>query len=198
MLQTAVNQQRARWGGKFSVSAHRATQAQVARFIRRNTDGVIAENYGKTRPPGDLRVALFPSKHSRVRIPSPALTAKKRGTPGLRLGGQHWKCILALKGQRTRSGPFAYTHPAHPIARCPGAFLSLIKTGIACQTRAGAARAQPHTYNRRPPLLEPAAQYHPNHSANSYSTCGGTAGESQSRRSRGSGTCLLNRGPPGW
>jgi len=98
VLQTAVNQQRARWGGKFSVSAHRATQAQVARFIRRNTDGVIAENYGKTRPPGDLRVALFPSKHSRVRIPSPALTARNK-TSRPPIGGREASDSLSIKSR---------------------------------------------------------------------------------------------------
>ena len=54
----------------------RRTREMGSHFIRRNTDGVIAENQGKARPPGDLRVALFPSKHSRVRIPSPALEAE--------------------------------------------------------------------------------------------------------------------------
>jgi len=47
----------------------------AGRFIRRNIDGVIVENQGKTRRAGDLRVTLFPSKYSRVRIPSPALEA---------------------------------------------------------------------------------------------------------------------------
>ena len=50
----------------------------MSRFIRRINDGVIAENQRKTRPSGDLRVTLFPSKDSRVRIPSPAHTANSK------------------------------------------------------------------------------------------------------------------------
>ena len=59
-------------------SARCAKRSDVSRFIRRNTDGVIVENQGKTRRAGDLRVTLFPSKYSRVRIPSPALTARNK------------------------------------------------------------------------------------------------------------------------
>jgi len=44
----------------------------MSHFIRRNIDGVIAENQGEARGAGELRVVLFASKHSRVRIPSPA------------------------------------------------------------------------------------------------------------------------------
>jgi hypothetical protein len=43
----------------------------MSRSIRRNIDGVIAENQGKARGAGELRVTLFPSKHSRVRPPGP-------------------------------------------------------------------------------------------------------------------------------
>ena len=55
-----------------------ANRSEVSRFIRQFTDGVSAENQGKARGAGDLRVALFPSKHSRVRIPSPAQTARNK------------------------------------------------------------------------------------------------------------------------
>jgi len=47
------------------------TRAGMSRFIRRITDGVIAENQGKARGAGELRVAPFPSKYSRVRPPRP-------------------------------------------------------------------------------------------------------------------------------
>jgi len=49
----------------------RKKRVEVRRSIRRNTDGVIAENQRETRHAGDLRVALFPSKDSRVRPPGP-------------------------------------------------------------------------------------------------------------------------------
>ena len=62
----------------------RVTRAESSHSIRRVTDGVIAGIQGQARGAGDLRVALFPSKHSRVRIPSPALTAKNK-LSGLRL-----------------------------------------------------------------------------------------------------------------
>ena len=66
--------------GELGLVAHacRANRVELRRFIRRIGDGVIAENQGKARLGGDLRVALFPSKHSRVRIPSPALEAEYR------------------------------------------------------------------------------------------------------------------------
>ena len=89
------------------VTARCASRSEVSHLIRRITDGVIAENQGKARGAGDLRVALFPSKHSRVRIPSPALDAEfKAVQPPTR--GQHQKCILYSEGQRTRPGPFAF------------------------------------------------------------------------------------------
>ena len=81
MLQMAVSQKMARRGGIGPASASRANRSEVSRFIRRVTDGVIAENQGKARSAGDLRVVLFPSKHSRVRIPSPALEADTQGRP---------------------------------------------------------------------------------------------------------------------
>jgi len=56
----------------------RIARAELSRFIRRVTHGVIAENQGKARGAGELRVALFPSKDPRVRIPSPALTARNK------------------------------------------------------------------------------------------------------------------------
>ena len=74
------------------MGARCATRAQLSHFIRRISDGVIAETQAKARGVGELRVALFPSKHSRVRppgpsgqgIPSPALTAtNKRIRPPL-------------------------------------------------------------------------------------------------------------------
>jgi len=79
-------------------SARRANRSETSRFIRRIANGVIAENQGKTRNAGFLRVALFPSKHSRVRIPSPALTAKDK-TLRSPMGGRralqvtHWKHV---------------------------------------------------------------------------------------------------------
>ena len=78
MLQMAVSQKMARRGGIGPASASRANRSEVSHFIRRITDGVIAENQGKARGAGDLRVALFPSKDSRVRIPSPAHTANSK------------------------------------------------------------------------------------------------------------------------
>jgi len=54
-----------------SESARCATRARLSHSIRRITDGVIAENQGKARWAGELRVALFPSKDSRVRPPGP-------------------------------------------------------------------------------------------------------------------------------
>jgi len=81
----------------------RVTRAESSHFIRRITDGVIAENQGKARGTGELRVALFPSKHPRVRIPSPALTAKiKRNWPPI--GGR-----LRLKV----TYPLSKDSPAH-------------------------------------------------------------------------------------
>ena len=48
---------------------------------------------------GDLRVALFPSKHSRVRIPSPALTAKDK-TLRPPIGGRR-ACKSLTRKERT-------------------------------------------------------------------------------------------------
>jgi len=78
VLRTAVNQQKARRGGIGPANASRANRSEVSLFIRRITDGIIARIQGKARGAGELRVALFPSKHSRVRIPSPALEAEYR------------------------------------------------------------------------------------------------------------------------
>jgi hypothetical protein len=63
-------------------------------LVRRFGDDAIARTQGKARGAGDLRIILYPSKHSRVRpppglslegrqaagqgIPSPALTAKNK------------------------------------------------------------------------------------------------------------------------
>jgi len=59
------------------VTARGTNRSVLSLFIRRIADGVIAENQGKARGAGELRVTLFPSKHSRVRIPSPALAVKR-------------------------------------------------------------------------------------------------------------------------
>ena len=72
-------------------SACRANRTELRRFIRRVTHGVIAENQRKTRRPGDLRVVPFPSKHSRVRIPSPALETFGRSI-GLPFSGRDVDC----------------------------------------------------------------------------------------------------------
>jgi hypothetical protein len=53
------------------VSPRCAKRSGVSRFIRRITDGVVAENQGKATGAGDVRVTLFPSKYSRVRPPGP-------------------------------------------------------------------------------------------------------------------------------
>jgi len=56
--------------------ACRATRAEVSHFIRRISDGVIAENHGKAREAGELRVTLFPSKHRGF-----ACTGRRPGNP---------------------------------------------------------------------------------------------------------------------
>jgi hypothetical protein len=61
-----------------AASRTRHETSKGRRFIRRITDGAITENQAKARGAGDVRVALFPSKHSRVRIPSPALEANNK------------------------------------------------------------------------------------------------------------------------
>jgi hypothetical protein len=76
-------------------NARRPTHIEASHFIRQVTDGVIAENQGKARGAGDLRVALFPSKDSRVRIPSPALKAKNKRIRPL-IGGRMAQKALTL------------------------------------------------------------------------------------------------------
>ena len=73
------------------VSARYAQRSEMSRFIRRISDGVIAENQGKARGAGELRAVLFPSKHSRVRIPSPALETFGRSI-GLPFSGRDVDC----------------------------------------------------------------------------------------------------------
>jgi hypothetical protein len=69
--------------GQLGQQAHvcRAKRSEESHFIRRISDGVIAENQGKARSAGDLSVALFPSKHSRVR-PPPGLSLQGRLAAG--------------------------------------------------------------------------------------------------------------------
>ncbi len=59
-------------------TAQQKSRARRVALFRRIGAHVIAENQGKARHAGELRVALFPSKHSRVRIPSPALIAEHK------------------------------------------------------------------------------------------------------------------------
>ena len=178
-------------GRIWPVGAWVAQRSESSHFIRRITDGVIAENQGKARGAGDLRVALFPSKHSRVRIPSPALTAQKwpalpptrRPTSKVHpffAGSEHtlWPFRSTPSGSPNRSIPPARSRPS---SRQRTALL----VPSSKHTTAGSKRWRP-------------ARYHPTDPANSYSLCSGTAGESQNRRSGGSATCLLNRRPPGW
>ena len=94
--------------GGFGRQAHacRANCSELCRSTRRVTDGAVAENQGKARHPGDLRVTLFPSKHSRVRppgpsgqgIPSPAHTASNR-TIRPPIGGRMGCNALSLKSR---------------------------------------------------------------------------------------------------
>ena len=174
-----------------TASACQTTRSESSRFIRRIIDGVIAENQGKARHPGDLRVALFPSKYSRVRPPGPRawesrhpLLEADNGAARPPTRRPTSKVNPFFGGSEDTLWPIRLPHPAHQIVLFPGAFASLIKTRIARLTHAGAARDRPNTHNRRLQDEEPAAQYHPNIPANSYSTCQGTAGEGQSRRSR--------------
>ena len=180
-----------RIGGLALASESEGTRRQPSHFIRRNTDGVIARIQGKARGTGELRVALFPSKHSRVRPPGPRawesrhpLLEADNGAARPPTRRPTSKVNPFFGGSEDTLWPVRLPHPAHQIVLFPGAFASLIKTRIARLTHAGAARDRPNTHNRRLQDEEPAAQYHPNIPANSYSTCQGTAGEGQSRRSR--------------
>jgi len=99
----------------------RVARAGSSHIVRRIVDGVSVRIQGKARGAGKLRVALFPSKHSRVRLPRPQaresrhpLSQPKTRRPGLRRGGQHRKRILSSEGQSTHPGPFTLPHRAHP------------------------------------------------------------------------------------